>query len=387
MTSLILHIGPPKCGSSSIQQFFARNKTPCVQKVHYRLLDPSIISELNHEKPGGASLTTFTQLLTENLTGCDALILSHEYLFGRRYAIRNICNLAKEFFTDISIIGYSRRQSELVISSYSQWGFRSPDRAKEAAILLGEFELEPVLFSGLEQRLIAFILNDFDVRGDGNHSSLGWHHPYNETRQLTRGSGAVVKCGVLPRKESGNSLIQDFCDKSGLTLRPEMEDVSRRIFNQSFDPDIIEAINNAVAFGLEMPGPNESNEALVLLSNKMVKPEDNSSGFLSNLKSYIDTFFFSSNQQFCQEYGLDETYFIPSARFSKDEILELVKHENQQRALNKSMVINNYRMLSARMIELCLKLINEQDYRRNQRPARTDPKPKPSGMLRKLLRR
>jgi hypothetical protein len=387
MTSLILHIGPPKCGSSSIQQFFASQKRPCVQNTHYIMLDPLEISELNHEEPSESILTTFTQLVVDHRTGCDVLILSHEYLFACRYAIKNICNLAKNLVTNISIIGYSRRQSEFLISAYSQWGFRSPDIIKAATLVLDTFELEPVLFSGLEQRLIASIINDFDVPKDRKYKNFDWYHSYKEIRQLTQASGAVVKCGVLPKKESDTPLLQDFCEKSGLTLHDEMKDASQRVFNRSFDQDVIEAVNNAVAFGLDIPGLNESNQALVLLSTKMVKLKDNSSEFLSNLKSYIDTYFFSSNQQFCQEYGLRETYFAPHVRFSKQEILDLIIHENQQRALNTSIVINNYRMLSARMIELCFKLIKENSHKRNTMPAQIDPKPKILRTLSKLFKR
>ena len=385
MASLVLHVGPHKCGSSSIQQFFARQKRPCVQNTHFLMLDPPQISGLNHEEPGESILTTLNQLVVDQLTGCDVLILSHEYLFACPYAIKNICNLAKNLVTSISIIGYSRRQSEFLISTYSQWGFRSPDRIKEASLVLDTFGLEPVFFSGLEQQLITSIINDFEVPGR-NYGIFAWHNSYNEVRQLTHDSGTVVKPGILPMKGSDNNLIQDFCEKAGLTLHDDMKEASQRIFNKSFHPDIIEAINNGVAFGHQMPDIDENNDLIVRLSSKMVKMENNSSAFLSNIKSYIDTHFFSSNQQFCQEYGLPETYFVPPTRFSKQEILDLILHENQQRAINPSVVINNYRMLSARLIDLCLKLSKENRRLRNNPPAQIDTKPKILGTIRKLLK-
>ena len=377
MTSLVLHVGPPKCGSTSIQQFFATQERPCVENIHYTLLDPLEISELNREQPSESILSTFTQLLADNLTGCDVLILSHEYLFECQYAIKNICNLAKNLVTEISIIGYSRRQSEFLISSYSQWGFRVPDRITEAILVLEKIKLDRVLFSGLEQQLIVSIVNDFyDYRYE-EYRIFDWYHSYKGIRQLIDKSGAVVKCGVLPNKEFGNTLIHDFCKKSGLTLHDEINDTSQQIFNMSFNQDLIEAINNAVAFDLDVPGPHENNDVLDLLSNKMVKTTNDSSEFLSNLKSYIDSYFFSLNQQFCHEYDLRETYFAPSAQFSKQEILDLIIYEGQQRAMNKSIVINNYRMLAARMIELCLKLTKENSYIRDYGPAPVDNMPAP----------
>ena len=396
MTRLILHVGPPKCGSTSIQQFFATQERPCVQNIHYTLLDPSEISELNREQPGESILRVFTQLLADNLTGCDVLIWSHEYLFECQYAIKNICSLAKNLVTEISIIGYSRRQSEFLISSYSQWGFRVPDRITEAIIVLDKIKLDRVLFSGLEQQLIVSIVNDFyDYRYE-EYRIFDWYNSYKGIRQLIDKTGAVVKCGVLPNKEFGNTLIHDFCEKSGLTLHYEINEMSQQIFNTSFNQDLIEGINIAVAFGLDVPGPHEHNDVLESLSNKMVKMTNHSSEFLSNLKSYIDTYFLSLNQQYCQEYGLSEAYFTPETRFSKQEILDLIIREGQQRALNKSVAINNYRMLAARMIELCLKLTKENSYIRDNMPAPIDDMPAPvdtkikdysiRGALRKLFK-
>ena len=364
MTNLILHVGPPKCGSKSIQEFFATQNRPCVQNIHYIMLKSSEISDLNCEEPNESILAAFTKLIMDNLVGCDVLILSHEYLYECRYAIRNICNLAKNLVADMLIIGFSRRQSDFLISEYSQWGFRLPDRIKEVAIILEKSGLDPILFSGLEQRLIASIIDDFYVSGYGKYRLLDWYNYYKEIIQLTHESGAVVKCGVLPKHGADNTLIQDFCEKSGLTLLGEAKNASQQIRNISFNQEIIEAIHNAVVFGLDMPGLHERNDVLEMLSIKVVKTEKKVSSFLSYLKSYIDNYFFSSNQKFCQEYGINDTYFSPSAQFSKQEILDLITRENQQRTLNKSLIINNYRILSARMIELCFKLIKEDVYKK-----------------------
>jgi hypothetical protein len=161
MARLILHIGPAKCGSTSIQQFFTAQKKPCTENTHCILLNPLEISELDCERPSKSILATFTQLLLSGLNGCDVLILSHEYLFQSQYAIKHICSLAKNLVTKTYIIGYSRRQSEFLRSAYSQWSFRSPDLVKGAIEVFDELGLDPVLFSGLERQLIAAIVNDF----------------------------------------------------------------------------------------------------------------------------------------------------------------------------------------------------------------------------------
>ena len=329
MTSLILHVGPCKCGSSSIQQFFATQKKPCVQNIRYIPLNPLEIDEINTEKPSETIVATFAQLLSDNLIGYDVIILSHEYLFQCPYAVKNICNIAKNLATKISIIGYSRRQSDFLISAYSQWLFRSPDRILEATNALKKLELDPILFSGLERELIASIINDFYSTSQFSplYSIFDWHNSYQQISQLIRDSGAVVKCGVLPNRESDISLVQDFCNKADITLRKNMEAVSKRVFNLGYNKDIVEAIYNAVDFGFDMPGPHESNEILELLSTKIDQATNDASDFLSDLKSYIDSYFLGSNLQFCQEYGLSKAYFAASVQFSKAEIMEIIINE------------------------------------------------------------
>ncbi|MGJ8677018.1 MAG: hypothetical protein ACSHX0_05840 [Akkermansiaceae bacterium] len=354
MAKLILHVGPGKCGSSTVQQFFATQKKPCVQSTRYNLMDLSEIKALNCEEPNKLVLTSFTKQLSKNLSGCDTLILSQESLFQCPRAIKNICFLAKNKASEISIIGYSRRQSDFLISAYSQWFFRSLERVNEVVNILDELELDVAVFTGLERQLIASIANDFySARQLSGYSILNWHNSYNNILQLTHESGALIKCGVLPNKESDITLIQDFCEKSELTLRHTTDNSTRKISNVSFNQDVIEAINNAVTLGLEV-GPHESNDVIELLSSKMSPVTKCSSEFLSKLKSYIDTYYLDSNIQLCKQFGLNETYFAPSDSPKKSEILDIIVHEGHQRSLNKSTIIRNHKILSARMIELCI---------------------------------
>lgn len=360
MPNLILHVGPGKCGSSSIQNFFATQKRPCFQKTRYRLLNPETILELNCEYPCGGTVKNFTKLVSGNLR-CDALILSHEILFQSSLAIKNICRLAKDLVANIFVIGFSRKQSDRMVSAYSQWSFRSPERAEQIHEALNTLQLEPLLFSGLEGHLIASIKDDFcNPKKPANNRTLDWFDSYKIISDLVHETGAVTKSGVLPNKSSKTSLIQDFCDKADLTLREEAKAASWNIANLKFNQDVVEAIYNAVALGMEMPGPHGENSALHLLSSKAVQVTDGPSEFFTNLKSYIDAYYFESNKRFCREYGLNAAYFEPEAQFTKAEILEIIVHEGRQRAMNKSRIISEYRILSARMVELCLKMIKDE---------------------------
>lgn len=357
MVRLILHIGPGKCGSSSIQQFFETQKHPCIQRTHYKLLSPSLISELNSEEPSKSLLGSFSEQLSGDLKGYESLILSHEFLFQNPHAVKNICCLAENLTEKIYIIGYSRRQSDHLVSAYSQWLFRSPKRVHEVANVLAGLELDPALFTGLERQLIASIENDFySARQLSEYSILDWNVSYNNISQCIHEGGVVLKCGTLPNNESDVPLIHDFCAKADLTLQRNMNDAVKDVANLSFNQDVIEAINNAVVFGLDAPGPHESNDIIALLSAKVKTTTNNSPEFISALKMYIDNYFWESNKQLCTKYNLSQSYFRPKQFFSKSEIIDMVVHENHRRSTNKSTIINNYRRLSAKMIELCIAL-------------------------------
>lgn len=361
MTELILHVGPGKCGSSSIQTFFKTEEAPCVQKTHYELLNPLKISHLNCEHPDASLLDSFTETISNNINGCDTLILSHEFLFQNPYSIKNICSLAKNLNIKVSIIGYSRRQSDFMISAYSQWFFRSPARTNEITTTVKDCGLDPLLFTGLENQIIASIINDFySARQLSEYSILDWYKSYNNVLQLVQDLDAVIKCGVLPGKNSDTSLLQDFCFKSGLTLNSKSKNATQKIANKSFNKDIVEAVNNAVSCGIYAAGPHDDNETIKLLSSKMDSAVKKASNFLLNLKSYIDDYYWESNQKLCKQYELDESYFEPPKSLGKKEIIDIIFHEEHQRSLNKSAIIENYRMLSAKMVALCVELAKDK---------------------------
>ena len=125
MSNLVIHVGPGKCGSSSIQRLFKSRRRPCVQKTRYIKLDKIEILKLNHEIPEESAVTAFTRLLSNNLNGCDVLILSHEFLFRCPYTIKNICKISTDLVSSISIIGYSRRQSDFLVQPITNGDFVS----------------------------------------------------------------------------------------------------------------------------------------------------------------------------------------------------------------------------------------------------------------------
>jgi hypothetical protein len=269
MAKLILHVGPGKCGSSSIQKFFAQHKKTCRQKTHFKLLTPKEIEGLSREYPCGNTVDRFAKFLSGNRR-CDAIIVSHESLFHSPLAVRNICNLSRNLMDKKLIVGYSRRQSERFVSAYSQWVFRSSDRIKDRNQVLHKFDLNLALFSGLERHLIASIANDFySAKQVYEHHICDWFNSYKSLSRFVCDPEAEIKCGILPSRISNVSLIEDFCDKCGLTLRDEVKDASRCMVNLKFDQDLVEAVDNAVELGSpEQLFSSRSQARLMLCDNK-----------------------------------------------------------------------------------------------------------------------
>ena len=340
MARLILHVGPGKCGSSSIQRFFNKTNNPCEESVRYRPLIPRVITRLNDENPNPELLDEFEDFLSQALEGCDVLILSHEWLFLNPLTLGNISRLATMRSAPVCIVGYSRRQSEFVVSAYSQWWFRSAERVNEVMEVFHDCRLDPDLFTGLERQLIASIANDFhSARHLTGRPSLDWSESYQRICENVDELSATVTCGVLPTRESGVSLIADFCQKSVLTPRPEILQKREEKVNISFNPNLVEAINNAVVLGMQMPEPHEHNDVIGRLSSAMPAASVKKTDFMNHLLSYTDTYYFARNQLLCKRFGLDEDYFAVAMPLSKQEAWDSILQEERHRSAYKSTAI------------------------------------------------
>ena len=360
MKSIIIHVGPGKCGSSSIQHFFLRNESPCAESTLFKMLDPSTIKRLNKENLDTALLAEVKDQILIDLRNTDCLILSHESLFQCPLAAYNYCYLANELAEKVVVVGYSRRQSVFFKSQYSQWLFRAPNRIMEVNEILSGIGIDQSVFTGLERQLIASISNDFySARQLSGPSIHDWNSSYDNLVLLTGSLDVNICCGVLPGPLSpGNSLIQDFCVKAGLSLRPEI--VSKNIIktNHAWDDDIIEAINAAIAQGFDIVGPHEANGILSKLSATVDASDFSANVFLSSLEHYIDWFYWPSNQIFCKQYGLDSMYFKPvsGSEISKQEIISTIMSENHKRTEDQSITKKRYQTITAKLAKLCINL-------------------------------
>lgn len=355
MPKLIIHVGPGKCGSSSVQGFFLNTKMPCVQKTNFILLTPSDVLALDGESAHKLECELFFNSLLDQLLGYDVLILSHEMLFMHVDAINCICGMAQKLVSSIVVIGYSRPQSEFIISAYSQWLFRSQERVREVANVLMLHNLDPILFTGVERQMIASIITDFySARQLSGHMTLDWFGSYEAIDQRLDNNLVSITVGQLPSSNSNTSLIQDFCDRTYLTLSNKYMLVSERIANTAFSPEVVEAINNATLFNLEGPGPHEKNDEIAKLSSVVGFKPTNNSSFVKNMKSYIDTYYLESNFKLSNKYSLDNDYYYPDTYIDKAQIMETIICQAKLRASNQSALISKYRLLSARMVAACI---------------------------------
>lgn len=353
MANLILHVGPAKCGSTTIQQFFLNQKDPCRQKLHFLLLNPVQISELNAPEVSEHTLAGWSKLLEDSRKGAATVIASHEYLFQCPLAVQRICGLGRDRFSQVAIIGYCRRQGDFLVSAYSQWLFRAPRRIQEVIDVLREHDFVPDYFSGLERQLIASIMNDFhSARQLSEYSILNWYRAYRTISDQVETLGAAVHCATMPGRNDSVSLVENFCRRAGLDLRWEMAEAGQRIANVSYHPDIIEAINCAVTRRGKVPGPHESNERLEELSLLLESDPRSNSAFIDRLKGYVDAFFLEENLQLCNRYALDPGYFRAPDVCSKMEIIEAIRLEQESRKGNPAELLERYRQIAGKMIEL-----------------------------------
>ena len=347
MNKLILHIGPGKCGSSSIQGFFMTNKNSCIENLKFILLDPKEIAKISSDRRFINSSNYFIDLIKNSFKKHPVTILSHEYLFNKPLAISNICGLAKDNcnIDEILILGYCRRQSEYIESAYSQWFFRAPSRIDEIKSTMRNVGVIPDYFNGLERQLIGSILNEFySARQLSGDYIIDWNLQYKEIEDRTSNYGASVKCGVLPQNETGNKLIKDFSIKSGLTLRSDVNRFSNMKRNLKFDSQIIEAMNIAVDLGMEVPAPHGDNDFFANYTQNIDHFDSFESKFLLTLKQYIDFYFLESNKELCQKYNFDMSYFEVSKKYTKDQVLRFIESEQILRSQN-GLVGDRYRKL------------------------------------------
>lgn len=346
--SLILHVGPAKCGSSSIQREIARAGSPFDGRSV--MLPLALLKQLIEETVPPDAAAKLLDIVSGLFARGDRVVISHETMFQRPVALRNIVALLRPVVEDVTVVGYSRRQSGFIQSAYSQWLFRSPERTREVGEALRAAGLEPLHFTGLEACFIAAVKTDMrSVRQLSNNLILDWHAVYGEIARLLAPFGVRISAGFIPREGYGFSLLDDFYRRCGLSS-PALPERDETPVNAQFDPDLVEAVHLAVELGLPAPGPHQHGAFFDRNSN-FRRPVERSGtdDFLDVLKDFVDTRFEASNRAFCLEYGLAEDYFLPRRIVTRKEAEEAIAREAQRRRADPDIVLRRQAAVTARL--------------------------------------
>lgn len=364
MPNIILHIGASKCGSSTIQDFFAQNEQPCQERIRYISPKQETIDEWG--KTG--RLTTKLDALLGN-SRYDTLLVSHERFYHQPIALRLIGEALKDVHqSEKYIIGYSRKQGDYLVSAYGQWSFRGPFFPKKMKETAHELSLTASYFSGIEKYMMGYIVDDVRAKKRPIYAEINWKERYREIGDSLKGHGYQLKVGLLPNAKFSFNLVEDFCKKANLHLLPDSLAKTEVIRNRSFDKDLIEGLNNALNLGYQMPSPTEGNERIIALS-QLLKKKETASPFLDALKAYIDTYFWEDNQVFCEQHGLDSNYFKPNRFWTRAEILELIQEEQEKRHSQPEEIIEEYRRIVAKLADLNWRLSKNLNHADEKKPA------------------
>lgn len=120
--TLLIHCGMPKAGSSTLQdemRVLFRNHQSLFS---FRHLLPSVCDKL--EVKNEETLQVFRTLFSDCLNSDKSCLLSQEALSQKSKALKNLVDLASDYFDRIEVVFLIRDPTASILSAYQQWGFR-----------------------------------------------------------------------------------------------------------------------------------------------------------------------------------------------------------------------------------------------------------------------
>lgn len=323
MRRIVLHIGPEKCGSTSIQRAITDPGAPWAGALHGIVLNPYLVVALEDPASAANARAQIGALISQAQAAHPGktLVLSHEMIFKSLPILTAMAEIARDHSESVTAIAYLRRVGDLILSGFRQWHFRAPERLQAARDLLIQNGLEPDLFSAHERHLIAALLrDDADIaRQPSGHSYVNWAHSVPERALALREAGAHLSLGVVPRRAGDPPLVADFLRRAEIqadtppTKGTTPNIPAEPIANPGFAAPLVEAVAQAVLAGHPMPGQHEANNFMVDSADLTVLrtlPAEGDSA-LGWLCAALDGARAEANRAMASDYALPHDYFAP----------------------------------------------------------------------------
>lgn len=245
LDEVVLHVGLGKCGTTSVQQFLARNRSRLAADG---LLVPTSPGKQRHtdigffvksqaqldrtvewQRRGAQDLTEFRREVRRRLVreirraGLPRALLTDEDLFSSTpRAVQRAQRLTERIARQVRLVVYLRRQDDHMVSRYQQ------------SVKIGEIA-----------RLTEYAARD-------------WAWKYDYLSQLRIWEGVLEPARMVVRRYEpgrfvGGTLFHDFLDAAGVGLRADdLEQV--RTYNDSLPADVVEFIRVHNLYRVEREG-------------------------------------------------------------------------------------------------------------------------------------
>lgn len=333
LKNIVIHVGPEKCGSTSIQQATAKIGKIAGSEIHGILLPPKLVVQLNEPHLSSRIEKEVEDIISKRIKQFPTknLVISHESFFKMPQAVLNMVRISERYCSEVIVTCYIRKQADFLASSFGQWIFRSRERILEARKILEDNGLECGFFSGVERHLLAAKLSNWHSgRLLSNHNYINWYKSIYELEKFLNNTSATLKIGVLPTAQVKFSLINDFLSKIGanVELSKSVEETS----NSSFHPILIEATVNAIEAGYQVPGPH-NNGFYIRNGATAFQKISYKTDFLETVKSYINHDFISTNESVALKFNLPASYFESTFPLCEDDIREIATKEIKNRSV------------------------------------------------------
>ena len=367
----VFHIGPIKTGSTSIQSFLEK-EDKINPNIEYKRINPDHFFDLTNRINSEKAKQYFNHLFkakTQRGSG-KSCIFSHECMYQRPENISRLTELARDISDDVSVIGYVRQQSRHYRSHYSQFLYFSKEIQDKVSEIFKQNHLNQDLFTGLEAFLAALCLSDFAiVKHNHRDEYQNWRRMIQISDKLIP-SNTELLLGVVPRENYKFSLIEDFCQKAGIS-RTQQKDQETDIHTHKALPDAaVEILNQAARSGLHFP--SKKPEHLKCFEAFRSKKHHNSdlklhdTKLIESISNYIDSYYLNDNEKVCRKFNLPINYFQPPEKTTKQETVNLIIEANTLRSKNPTERIH----LSKQLIKETVRyfLLSEHAMEQNSKP-------------------